>query len=105
MFRSEGVLVGFESTGHAGFAEPGQDIVCSAVSALTQTILYGLREIAEVPMGFELSEEDGIYCITDTDATDGERRDADLLLRTMANGLRVIQKEYNGYLKISEREV
>ena len=30
-------------TGHAGYADPGQDIVCSAVSALWQTMINSMQ--------------------------------------------------------------
>ena len=34
-------------TGHAGYAPHGQDIVCSAVSAISHTAVLGLSAIAE----------------------------------------------------------
>lgn len=34
-------------TGHAGYAEPGQDIVCAGISALGQTLLLSLEELTE----------------------------------------------------------
>ena len=37
MLRKGGRTVGFLSAGHAGYGEAGEDIVCSAISALTQT--------------------------------------------------------------------
>ena len=40
---TDGGLRGFEATGHTGLAEPGQDIACAAVSALTQTAALGLE--------------------------------------------------------------
>ena len=47
--------------GHANTAPHGSDIVCSAVSALTLTLIRGLKEIA----GVEISEsvEAGNVCI------------------------------------------
>ena len=38
---------GLEASGHANYGPYGHDIVCSAVSALTLTLLQGLRDIAE----------------------------------------------------------
>lgn len=35
---------GFIITGHAGYAEPGKDIVCAAVSALTQAFIASVEE-------------------------------------------------------------
>ncbi len=48
-------------SGHANTAPRGSDIVCSAVSALTLTLIRGLKEIACV----RLSEtvEEGNICI------------------------------------------
>lgn len=36
LFRSRSHAIGFEAEGHTGYAEEGSDIVCAAVSALTQ---------------------------------------------------------------------
>ncbi len=38
-----GVLCGFAVRGHAGQGAAGRDVVCAAVSALTQTAVLGLR--------------------------------------------------------------
>ena len=37
--------MGFTASGHSGFAERGHDIVCAAVSALTQTCELGLSDV------------------------------------------------------------
>ena len=37
-------VVGFEVSGHAEYADPGMDIVCSAVSALTITVINSVEE-------------------------------------------------------------
>lgn len=33
--------------GHAGYAEAGKDIICAAVSALTQTLIESIEELTE----------------------------------------------------------
>ncbi len=48
-------------SGHANMARNGSDIVCSAISALTLTLIRGLKEIAGVEL-FE-SVEAGNVCI------------------------------------------
>ena len=42
----QGRLCGFIVEGHADYAEEGSDIVCAAVSALTQTALLGIIRYA-----------------------------------------------------------
>ena len=48
-------------SGHANTAPRGADIVCSAVSALTLTLIQGLKEIAH--MSLYESVEGGNVCI------------------------------------------
>ena len=48
MLRRNGATLGFECSGHAGYAEAGSDIVCSAVSALTAATANGLTEAAKI---------------------------------------------------------
>jgi len=38
------------ATGHANFAEHGQDIVCAAVSAILQALRVGLETYADIPL-------------------------------------------------------
>ena len=38
------MITGYKVSGHAGYSEEGSDIVCSAVSALTQAPLLGLEK-------------------------------------------------------------
>ena len=45
LFRSRSHAIGFEAEGHTGYAEEGSDIVCAAVSALTQGAVIGLKEV------------------------------------------------------------
>lgn len=104
MLMQAGQPVGFEAKGHAQFSEEGSDIICSAVSALTQTTVLGLKELLKLDMG--LSIEDGyIHCILGRDCTPSECQNAALLLETMLLGLRSIENTYGEYLSITEREV
>lgn len=36
-----------EISGHAGYAEPGKDIVCAAVTALTQTLIQSIENLTD----------------------------------------------------------
>lgn len=47
--------------GHAGYAERGQDIVCSAVSALWQTLVLSLHELTETEI--EHRQRKDIQCV------------------------------------------
>ena len=46
-------IVSFSLNGHAGYDVNGKDIVCAAVSAVTNMILIGLNEILNIKLKFE----------------------------------------------------
>ena len=41
--------------GHAGYAEPGKDIVCAAVSALTQAFIASIEELTQDKIKYDIS--------------------------------------------------
>ena len=82
----------FQVSGHAGFAESGQDIVCSAVSALTITTINALEVYTSQPFEVDQDEEDGIITVN---FLDDLSHDAELLMKSLILGLRSIENEYN----------
>ncbi len=104
LFRSAGRIVGFEAKGHAGYADAGEDIVCAAVSALTQTAVMGLRELLKLVIAVEM-EEGYIYCMLPDDIAKHHRHDAELILGTMAMGLGSIAQTNGDYIKVTDKEV
>ena len=42
-YKSGGVFYGFEEQGHTGFAESGEDILCSALSSMTMLIINAIE--------------------------------------------------------------
>ena len=42
-FRRDGYYYGFEETGHAGYGEAGDDVLCAALSAMTMLIINAIE--------------------------------------------------------------
>ena len=42
-YKTDGVFYGFEEQGHTGFAESGDDILCSTLSAMTMLIINAIE--------------------------------------------------------------
>ncbi|MBO4848266.1 MAG: ribosomal-processing cysteine protease Prp [Clostridia bacterium] len=100
----EGRIVGFTAKGHSGYADKGGDIVCAAVSALTQTAYLGIRELVGAKADFQCS--DGALRLKLDPSVAGEKREkAELILGTMLLGLRSVEENYSDYLKVLKREV
>ena len=93
----------FQVSGHAGYAESGQDIVCSAVSALTITTINALSMYTSQVFETNADEESG--CIT-VNFPEPLNHDGELLVNSMILGLRTIENEYNDeYIHVDFREV
>jgi uncharacterized protein YsxB (DUF464 family) len=44
-----------EISGHAGYAEPGKDIVCAGVTALTQTLIQSIENLTDDKTEYRIS--------------------------------------------------
>lgn len=80
--------------GHAGMAPAGQDIVCAAVSALTLTLINGLRAVAG--MDISVDSHDGFASIGWEQANEVGKA----LIDSWYLGICDISREYNGYIQI-----
>ena len=93
----------FQVAGHAEYAESGQDIVCSAVSALTITTINAMEAYTSQPFEVFQDEEDGVITVNFLEDLD---HDAALLMNSLILGLKTIENEYNGeYIHVDFREV
>lgn len=92
---------GFLCSGHAGYAQEGYDIICSAVSALTINAVNSIEQFTED--AFAVRQDDGfLELILEGDASSKTA----LLLDSMVLGLQEIQKQYgNEYIRLIFREV
>ncbi|OUN00529.1 MAG: hypothetical protein BAA04_04105 [Firmicutes bacterium ZCTH02-B6] len=101
VFRSaDGRIRGFRAQGHAGYGEYGQDIVCAAVSAITQTAVLGLLKHLELPV--RLKQADGhLECLLgDDERSQGQA--AQSVLATMVLGLQEVQRQYPERMRVRD---
>ena len=99
--RADGKLTGYRAAGHTGFAGAGTDIVCAAVSALTQSTLNGLQSVLKAPVMFDIDDRKALLEARLTpEATDEQLCQAQLLLVTLLEGLQAIERSYPQNVRI-----
>jgi uncharacterized protein len=89
----------FTASGHAGTAPRGQDIVCAAVSVLTQTAILAVARLSGVEPDWDRGR--GLLKFrlpTETPAAAAEI--ANVVLESMAIGLRSVAEAYPGNLLV-----
>lgn len=87
---------GFTVNGHADYDEYGYDIVCSAISALTQSVALALQKHCEA----DYIATGGNMMVHLNDSTCA----SDVLLDTLRIGLTAIQEEYPNHIRILNKE-
>ena len=96
--------MGFRATGHTGYAEEGSDIVCSAVSVLTQAAANGLTDVLKLSAAVQQAEGE-LYVMLEKGVTGGELEKAGIIFQTMVLALNDLARTYGDYIKMIEREV
>lgn len=94
-------IIGFEVKGHSGFAQEGSDIVCAAISALTQTAVMGFEQVAKAQMTYRI-QEGRLFCRLN-DMESNIRAQA--IMDATILGLEEIERQYPEHMRISKQEV
>ena len=98
----DGVIKGFQSKGHAGYANAGEDIVCASISILVINTINALEQLTEHGFQVEADDKKGVI----TCSFPGEpSHDATLLLQAMELGLTEISKQYSNFCRLRTKEV
>ena len=99
--RKNNSIVEVVASGHTGFGEAGEDIVCAGISTLIQASLLGLLQVAKVNVRYTVNEQDGSLRFTlPAEMTPEERHDADVILNTMLCGIQDFYTEYSDYINL-----
>ncbi len=97
VFRNnEGNIVALEVKGHTGYAVEGSDIVCAAVSALTQNALLGIKQVAKIETEDSISEGYLKFTLSKTNV------ESNAILETLYLGLKDLTKGYAHYIKMED---
>ncbi len=90
VIREKGRYKTFTIKGHAGYADPGEDIVCAAVSALVINTINSIEKFTED--AFTCDCRDGV--VESWEFTSEISAETELLMDSLMLGLSDVQKAY-----------
>ena len=96
-------IISFSLDGHAGYDVEGKDIVCAAVSAVTNMTLIGLNEKLRLKLKVEKSDGGYIKVSLPADVSGDEMMIAQFLLESMVTEYLDIESNYGQYILVKER--
>lgn len=99
--EEDGLLVGFESEGHAAYAKQGHDIVCAAISAQITCCINSLESIAGVVPLVNIDEEAAyIRAQLPKGLSDTQMHDCQTIIKVLQQGMKDLLDVYPKYIKL-----
>lgn len=101
--KKSGNFVSARLKGHAESTNQEFDMVCSAISVISQTILIGILEVLKVDAEYLI--DNGFLSFSIEKLSDDDIKKCQVLIKTMLLGLKNLEISYEKYIKISVKEV
>ena len=102
ILKNNGNIIGFVISGHSGYAEEGSDIICSAISTLSQSICVGLENVLNLKPIIEINENKA-YLKCCLQKNDYQNKNAYVLFETFEKTLNLLlvgDKKFKKYINL-----
>ncbi|MEE0954698.1 MAG: ribosomal-processing cysteine protease Prp [Eubacterium sp.] len=101
--RKDGTFTGFEVYDHAGYADPGEDIVCAAASMLVTNTVNSIESFTEDKFTLDQDQRNARISLK-VDGKPSEK--CDLLLSSLALGMNTLEdtEPYSKYIDVIYKE-
>ena len=100
-FTEDDRITGFSVSGHSGYAENGQDIVCAAISAVVTMAEATINDVCGAKAKVRVKEEDARITLTLPAACD-EEESVQAVLAGMLLTLCNMRDEYPDFIEVLE---
>jgi len=97
---SDGYIQGFDVSGHAGYGEEGEDILCASVSSAVLMAANAITEIQHLQA--DITEHDGFLSLK---LSPDEASSAEVILNGLLLHLNALSQEYPQFIKVNISEV
>ncbi|MDQ0156106.1 ribosomal-processing cysteine protease Prp [Robertmurraya andreesenii] len=102
IYRTEtGRVRSFTMSGHALFANHGNDIVCAGASAISFGAVNSIIALTGVQPEIEQGEDGFLRCVIPENLPEDVQEKVQLLLEGMIVSLQTIERDYGKYIKIT----
>ena len=106
VIRKNQNIITIEATGHSGYAPEGSDIVCSAVSTLTQNLILGLQKVINLNPIYKIDQTIPHLSVTlEKELNAEDMAKAQILMQSAYLGLKDLRDSYSKFIKIKEKQL
>ena len=102
--RKDKSYAGVEIFGHSNYDESGKDIICSAVSILSYTLINSLNSIGKIDekyIDIEENESEGLLVLK----LNKQNKKTNILFENFLVGIKLLLEDYSDYITLKNEEV
>ena len=100
-FTQDDRITGFSVSGHSGYAEAGQDVVCAAISAVVTMAEATINDVCGAKAKVRVKEDDARITLM-LPASCDEEESVQAVLSGMMLTLISLREDYPDYIEVSE---
>lgn len=97
-------FIKFKVSGHSGYDVFGKDIVCAAVSSITQSVVIGLEKVINQNFNYVLDEKNALIFVDISMYDESDMNRAQILLNTFKYTVENLILNYGKYISIKIEE-
>jgi len=99
-----GKIKTFKMSGHANYANPGEDIVCAGASAVSLGMVNAIEKLTGVAPKAEQGKSGYLKCVFPDNLSDDTDEKVQLLLEAMVLSLQEIEQISGKHIKITFKQ-
>ena len=98
-------IVSFEFSGNTGYVDVGKGILCSAISAISQSACLGITKVLKINAIINKNDKKGYLKLQmPKNITPKELENAQIILKTMQISLQDLLFDYGNYIKMEVQD-
>ena len=98
-------IVAFEVSGHTGYADFGKDILCAAISAITQSACIGITKVLKLKAVINKNDKKGYLKLSlPKNLNEEDLKNSQIVLGTMKQTLDDLLFDYGDYINMEVQD-
>ena len=98
-------IVAFEISGHTGYNDSGKDILCAAISSISQSACLGITKVLKLNAVITKNDKKGyLKLILPKSLSQEQLANAQIILKTMHISLQDLLFDYSDYINMEVQD-
>lgn len=105
VLKNNSYITKIEATGHANYADYGNDILCASISVVLQSLSLGILKVLKIKAKYVINEDKGYFLIElPNNLEKSVMEKAQILFQVCVETLKDIQKGYPKNISLEVKE-